>query len=61
MTDMTDLHGPGEARDPELPGRLLTVERDAATLVRLYSGRPVEGAVAYELAGVDVGELNIFG
>ncbi|MGW2637552.1 maleylpyruvate isomerase family mycothiol-dependent enzyme [Streptomyces sp. NPDC001348] len=33
---------------------------DAATLVRLYSGRPLDGA-AYELAGAEAGELNIFG
>ncbi|WP_225824719.1 maleylpyruvate isomerase family mycothiol-dependent enzyme [Streptomyces naphthomycinicus] len=33
---------------------------DAATLVRLYAGRPATGA-AYELAGVREGELNIFG
>jgi uncharacterized protein (TIGR03083 family) len=33
---------------------------DAATLVRLYSGRPLAGA-SYELAGVEAGELNIFG
>ncbi|MFF4019459.1 maleylpyruvate isomerase family mycothiol-dependent enzyme [Streptomyces sp. NPDC001843] len=33
---------------------------DAATLVRLYSGRPLVGA-SYELAGVEAGELNIFG
>ncbi|MEU6666535.1 maleylpyruvate isomerase family mycothiol-dependent enzyme [Streptomyces sp. NPDC046727] len=33
---------------------------DAATLVRLYAGRPVTGA-AYELAGAREGELNIFG
>ncbi|MFF7975319.1 maleylpyruvate isomerase family mycothiol-dependent enzyme [Streptomyces sp. NPDC007905] len=33
---------------------------DAATLVRLYAGRPLDGA-AYELAGAREGELNIFG
>ncbi|MEU1401416.1 maleylpyruvate isomerase family mycothiol-dependent enzyme [Streptomyces sp. NPDC005728] len=33
---------------------------DAATLVRLYAGRPLDGA-AYELAGAVEGELNIFG
>ncbi|MEU8027219.1 maleylpyruvate isomerase family mycothiol-dependent enzyme [Streptomyces sp. NPDC049099] len=33
---------------------------DAATLVRLYTGRPVNGA-AYELVGAAEGELNIFG
>ncbi|WP_406726837.1 maleylpyruvate isomerase family mycothiol-dependent enzyme [Streptomyces sp. GD-15H] len=33
---------------------------DGPTLVRLYAGRPVDGA-AYELAGAEAGELNIFG
>ncbi|MEU0336611.1 maleylpyruvate isomerase family mycothiol-dependent enzyme [Streptomyces sp. NPDC006193] len=33
---------------------------DAATLVRLYAGRPVKDA-GYELAGVTEAELNIFG
>ncbi|MGW5328974.1 maleylpyruvate isomerase family mycothiol-dependent enzyme [Streptomyces sp. NPDC004014] len=33
---------------------------DAATLVRLYSGRPLSGA-GYELAGAREEELNIFG
>ncbi|GGW66064.1 hypothetical protein GCM10010503_49110 [Streptomyces lucensis JCM 4490] len=33
---------------------------DAATLVRLYAGRPLNGS-RYELAGVREGELNIFG
>ncbi|MER7486506.1 maleylpyruvate isomerase family mycothiol-dependent enzyme [Streptomyces sp. NPDC126497] len=33
---------------------------DGPTLVRLYAGRPVDGA-AYELAGVEAAELNIFG
>jgi len=33
---------------------------DAATLVRLYSGRPLVGT-RYELAGVGEGELNLFG
>ncbi|WP_151774335.1 maleylpyruvate isomerase family mycothiol-dependent enzyme [Streptomyces abyssomicinicus] len=33
---------------------------DAATLLRLYSGRPVAGA-SYELAGVTGAELNLFG
>ena len=37
MTSTTDVH---EERDPELPGRLLTVERDA--LVPLLRGRPDE-------------------
>ncbi|MGY0024835.1 maleylpyruvate isomerase family mycothiol-dependent enzyme [Streptomyces sp. YJ-C3] len=33
---------------------------DAATLVRLYAGRPLAGA-RYELAGVEEAELNLFG
>lgn len=33
---------------------------DAATLVRLYAGRPVNGT-GYELAGARAAELNIFG
>lgn len=33
---------------------------DGPTLVRLYAGRPVEGAV-YELVGVEAKELNLFG
>ncbi|MEF9904692.1 maleylpyruvate isomerase family mycothiol-dependent enzyme [Streptomyces sp. P9-A2] len=33
---------------------------DAATLVRLYAGRSVNGA-SYELAGAEATELNIFG
>ncbi|MFG2604072.1 maleylpyruvate isomerase family mycothiol-dependent enzyme [Streptomyces sp. NPDC048514] len=33
---------------------------DAATLVRLYAGRPLDGA-GYELAGAREAELNIFG
>lgn len=33
---------------------------DSATLVRLYAGRSTGGA-AYELTGVEPGELNIFG
>ncbi len=32
---------------------------DAATLVRLYAGRPLNGA-PYELAGATAGELKIF-
>ncbi|GAB3172692.1 maleylpyruvate isomerase family mycothiol-dependent enzyme [Streptomyces incanus] len=32
---------------------------DGPTLVRLYAGRPVDGA-SYELAGAEAGELNIF-
>jgi hypothetical protein len=42
---------------PPAPARFIG---DAVTLVRLYAGRPVEGR-AYELAGVEAKELNIFG
>ncbi|MFJ7302515.1 MULTISPECIES: maleylpyruvate isomerase family mycothiol-dependent enzyme [unclassified Streptomyces] len=34
---------------------------DAATLVRLYAGRPVPRADAYELVGAEETELNLFG
>ncbi|MCX4915455.1 maleylpyruvate isomerase family mycothiol-dependent enzyme [Streptomyces sp. NBC_00687] len=34
---------------------------DAATLVRLYAGRPVPRADAYELVGAEEAELNLFG
>lgn len=33
----------------------------AATLVRLYSGRPVAEATQYELVGAKEEELNLFG
>ncbi|MEW2163457.1 maleylpyruvate isomerase family mycothiol-dependent enzyme [Streptomyces sp. NPDC007084] len=34
---------------------------DAATLVRLYAGRPVPDAGGYELVGAEERELNLFG
>ncbi|NEY34220.1 maleylpyruvate isomerase family mycothiol-dependent enzyme [Streptomyces sp. PRKS01-65] len=58
--DLDDRDEPlklGEARGERPPGRFIG---DAATLVRLYAGRRVDGA-AYELAGVEERELNIFG
>ncbi|MFE0254620.1 maleylpyruvate isomerase family mycothiol-dependent enzyme [Streptomyces sp. NPDC059010] len=58
--DLDDVDEPlrlGEAAAPRPPARYIG---DAATLVRLYAGRPVEGA-SYELAGVEAKELNIFG
>lgn len=58
--DLDDRDEPlklGGASGERPPGRFIG---DAATLVRLYAGRPVDGA-AYELAGVEPGELNIFG
>lgn len=58
--DLDDLDEPlrlGEASGERTPARFIG---DAATLVRLYAGRPVEG-LDFELAGVEAGELNIFG
>ncbi|MEG3627434.1 maleylpyruvate isomerase family mycothiol-dependent enzyme [Streptomyces poriticola] len=58
--DLDDVDEPlrlGEAGGDRPPGRFIG---DAATLVRLYAGRPVDGA-AFELAGVAAAELNIFG
>ncbi|WP_328781963.1 maleylpyruvate isomerase family mycothiol-dependent enzyme [Streptomyces canus] len=58
--DVDDLDEPlrlGDAAGDRTPARYIG---DAATLVRLYSGRPVEGR-AYELAGAEAKELNIFG
>ncbi|MGW8064963.1 hypothetical protein ACVV2G_22505 [Streptomyces ziwulingensis] len=48
-------------RSPARPGRYIG---DAATLVRLYAGRPLDGAhgaAGYEPAGVDAAELHLFG
>ncbi|GHH30716.1 maleylpyruvate isomerase family mycothiol-dependent enzyme [Streptomyces lanatus] len=59
--DLDDVDEPlrlGEATAPRPPARYIG---DGATLVRLYAGRPVAGAAAYELVGVEAGELNIFG
>ena len=58
--DVDDLDEPlrlGDAAGDRTPARYIG---DAATLVRLYSGRPVKES-SYELAGAQVGELNIFG
>ncbi|MDP9682548.1 maleylpyruvate isomerase family mycothiol-dependent enzyme [Streptomyces griseoviridis] len=57
--DLDDVDEPlklGEADGARPPGRFIG---DAATLVRLYAGRSVEGP--YELAGVEERELVIFG
>ena len=57
--DLDDLDEPlrlGDAAGDRTPARFIG---DAATLVRLYSGRPVEGRT-YELAGAEAKELNIF-
>ncbi|MET7566994.1 maleylpyruvate isomerase family mycothiol-dependent enzyme [Streptomyces sp. NPDC005492] len=59
--DVDDLDDPlrlGDVSGDRPPARYIG---DAATLVRLYSGRPVREGAGYELAGAEVGELNIFG
>ncbi|MDW4908807.1 maleylpyruvate isomerase family mycothiol-dependent enzyme [Streptomyces sp. ADMS] len=59
--DVDELDEPlklGDVSGERTPGRYIG---DAATLVRLYAGRSVAGARAYELAGVEEGELNMFG
>ncbi|GAA2939254.1 maleylpyruvate isomerase family mycothiol-dependent enzyme [Streptomyces violaceus] len=59
--DLDDLDEPlrlGESGGERPPGRFIG---DGPTLVRLYTGRPVDGAPAFELAGVEAKELNIFG
>ncbi|MFR0353342.1 maleylpyruvate isomerase family mycothiol-dependent enzyme [Streptomyces sediminimaris] len=58
--DLDDVDEPqrlGDLTAARPPARFIG---DAATLVRLYSGRPVKGA-DFELAGAEAGELNIFG
>ncbi|WP_424858293.1 maleylpyruvate isomerase family mycothiol-dependent enzyme [Streptomyces sp. SAI-170] len=58
--DLDDADEPlrlGEASGERTPARYIG---DAPTLVRLYAGRPLNGA-SYELAGVEADELNIFG
>ncbi|MFE6172937.1 maleylpyruvate isomerase family mycothiol-dependent enzyme [Streptomyces sp. NPDC056464] len=58
--DLDDVDDPlrlGETAAPRPPARYIG---DAATLVRLYAGRPVEEA-SYELVGVEAAELNLFG
>ncbi|GGW61457.1 maleylpyruvate isomerase family mycothiol-dependent enzyme [Streptomyces caelestis] len=59
--DLDDLDEPlrlGESGGERPPGRFIG---DGPTLVRLYTGRPVDGAPAFELAGVEAKELNLFG
>jgi uncharacterized protein (TIGR03083 family) len=58
--DLDDLDEPlrlGDANGEHPPARFIG---DASTLVRLYSGRPLDGS-PYELVGVAEGELNLFG
>jgi uncharacterized protein (TIGR03083 family) len=60
QADLDDVDEPlrlGGVPGERTPARFIG---DAATLVRLYTGRPTAGAV-YELAGAREGELNIFG
>ncbi len=59
--DLDDLDEPlrlGESGGERPPGRFIG---DGPTLVRLYTGRPLDGVPAFELAGVEAKELNIFG
>ncbi|MFI7410526.1 maleylpyruvate isomerase family mycothiol-dependent enzyme [Streptomyces sp. NPDC049627] len=58
--DLDDVDEPLRLGDPTAPRPPARYIGDAATLVRLYAGRPVRGA-SYELAGAEAGELNIFG
>ncbi|MEU0911343.1 maleylpyruvate isomerase family mycothiol-dependent enzyme [Streptomyces althioticus] len=58
--DLDDADEPvrlGDVSGERPPARFIG---DGPTLVRLYAGRPVDGA-SYELVGVDAGQLNIFG
>ncbi|MFD7690667.1 maleylpyruvate isomerase family mycothiol-dependent enzyme [Streptomyces sp. NPDC059781] len=58
--DLDDADEPlrlGDATGKRPPARYIG---DGPTLVRLYAGRSVDGA-AYELAGAEAAELNIFG
>lgn len=59
--DLDDVDDPlrlGDVSGERPPARYIG---DAATLVRLYSGRRVPDGAAYELAGAKADELNIFG
>ncbi|MFD9466194.1 maleylpyruvate isomerase family mycothiol-dependent enzyme [Streptomyces sp. NPDC060027] len=59
--DLDDLDDPlrlGGVPGDRPPARYIG---GAATLVRLYSGRPVAGATPYELVGAEEEELNLFG
>jgi uncharacterized protein (TIGR03083 family) len=58
--DLDDVDEPlalGAVSGERTPARFIG---DAATLVRLYAGRPVAGRT-FELAGAEAAELNIFG
>ncbi|MFE7853435.1 maleylpyruvate isomerase family mycothiol-dependent enzyme [Streptomyces sp. NPDC057403] len=59
--DLEDVDEPlllGEVSGERTPARFIG---GAATLVRLYAGRPVPKEASYELVGVEAGDLNIFG
>ncbi|MEU2268778.1 maleylpyruvate isomerase family mycothiol-dependent enzyme [Streptomyces olindensis] len=59
--DLDDRDEPlrlGESGGERPPGRFIG---DGPTLIRLCTGRPVDCAPAFELAGVEAEELNIFG
>ncbi|MCG7210462.1 maleylpyruvate isomerase family mycothiol-dependent enzyme [Streptomyces arenae] len=59
QADLDDVDEPlqlGEPSGTRTPARFIG---DAATLVRLYTGRSVDGA-PYELTGAAAGELNLF-
>lgn len=60
--DLDDVDEPlrfGDISGERPPARYIG---DAATLVRLYAGRPVPAdGSGFELAGAETGELNIFG
>ncbi|MGW4867156.1 maleylpyruvate isomerase family mycothiol-dependent enzyme [Streptomyces chartreusis] len=58
--DVDDVDEPLRLGDPAAPRPPARYIGDAATLVRLYAGRSVEGA-GFELVGVEAKELNIFG
>lgn len=59
--DLEDVDEPlllGEVSGERTPARFIG---GAATLVRLYAGRPVPKETSYELVGAEAGDLNIFG
>ncbi|MFE2068480.1 maleylpyruvate isomerase family mycothiol-dependent enzyme [Streptomyces sp. NPDC059467] len=60
QADLDDVDEPlqlGAPSGTRTPARFIG---DAATLVRLYTGRSADG-VPYELTGAEVGELNLYG
>ena len=59
--DLEDVDEPlllGEVSGERTPARFIG---GAATLVRLYAGRPVPKEASYELVGAEAGDLTIFG